>query len=168
MSEKDMIRLAKKSDCQNLAALSIQVWMHTYATEGVRNEISNYVLTTFTEKYYLDLLEKPSYKIFVYVEKPNLLGFIVVNLESFFKSETNGFEICIFYVQEHFQNQGIGKSLLNTIKEKHGEVFWLSTWVHNTAAISFYKKNGFKDIGSRNFQLGDEFHENLILSYNSA
>ena len=110
-----MIRLAKKNDCKNLAALSIQVWLHTYATEGVRNEISNYVLTTFTEKYYLDLLEKPSYKIFAYVERTNLLGFIVVNLDSFFKSEANGFEICTFYVQEHFQNQGIGKSLLNII-----------------------------------------------------
>ena len=161
-----MIRLAKKNDCQNLAALSIQVWLHTYATEGVRNEISNYVLTTFTEKYYLDLLEKPSYKIFAYVERTNLLGFIVVNLDSFFKSEANGFEICTFYVQEHFQNQGIGKSLLNIIKENYGEVFWLSTWVHNTAAIAFYKKCGFKDIGSRNFKLGDDLHENRVLSYN--
>lgn len=163
-----MIRLAEKSDCKNLAALSIQVWLHTYATMGVGHESSNYVLTTFTEKYYSDLLSKPGYKIFVCVEHENLLGFVVVNLESFFNNTANGFEICTFYVQEHFHNQGIGKRLLSAIKENLGEVFWLSTWVHNTAAIAFYKKRGFKDIGSRNFKLGDKLHENRILSYNRA
>jgi hypothetical protein len=36
-----MIRNAKKTDSINLAALSIQVWLHTYATEGIRKEISS-------------------------------------------------------------------------------------------------------------------------------
>jgi len=161
-----MIRLANKNDCQNLAALSIQVWLHTYATEGVRKEISNYVLTTFTEKYYVNLLETATYRIFVHVEKDNLLGFIVINLDSFFKNESNGYEICTFYIQEHFQGQGIGKGLLNEIKKNHGDVFWLSTWVHNNDAISFYEKCGIKDIGSIEFKLGDELHENRVLSNN--
>ncbi len=34
-----MIRSAKKDDCLNLAALSIQVWLHTYAPEGITAEI---------------------------------------------------------------------------------------------------------------------------------
>jgi diamine N-acetyltransferase len=102
-----MIRIADKNDCKNLAALSIQVWLHTYATEGIRKEISNYVLTTFTEQYFVDLLKTSNYKIYVHVEKENLLGFIAVNLESFFNHESNGFEVCTFYIQEHFKGQGI-------------------------------------------------------------
>jgi len=162
---KNMIRIANKNDCQNLAALSIQVWLHTYATDGIRKEISNYVLSTFTEQSFVDLIEAPNSEIYVYIKKENLLGFIVVNLESFFKQESNGYEICTFYVQEHFHGQGIGKNLLNEIKKNHGEIFWLSTWVHNTEAINFYKKYGFKDIGSVYFELGDELHENRVLSY---
>ncbi len=36
--------------------------------------------------------------------------------------------------------------------------------VHNAAAISFYEKCGFSDIGSIEFELCDELHENRILS----
>lgn len=160
-----MIRVAKKSDCQNLAALSIQVWLHTYAIEGIRKEISDYVLNTFTEQYFVDRLKRSNYKVYVCVENNNLLGCIAVNLKSFYKKEANGFEICTLYVQEHFQGQGIGKGLLNEIKNNHGNLFWLSTWVHNTDAIRFYLKYGFKDIGSIDFELGDELHENRVLSY---
>ncbi len=163
-----MIRDANRNDCQNLAALSIQVWLHTYAIEGIRKNDSNYVLTTFTEQYYTNLLETPIYRIFVHVEKDNLLGFIVVNLESFFKDESNGYEICTFYIQEHFQGQGIGKGLLNEIIKNHGNLFWLSTWVHNSAAINFYKKFGFKDIGTIDYKIGDELHKNRVFSYGQS
>ncbi len=164
--EKEMIRKANGNDCKNLAALSIQVWLHTYAIEGIRDVLSDFVLTTFTEDYYLNLLKNPNYQIYLYIENEHLVGFIVLNFDSFYKHEANGFEISTFYVQEHFQGQGIGKRLLTEIKKNHGNTFWLSTWVHNTAAISFYIKSGFKDIGSIEFKLGDESHENLVLLYN--
>lgn len=45
-----MIRTANVSDSANIAALSIQVWLDTYATEGIRQNISKYVLEKFTEE----------------------------------------------------------------------------------------------------------------------
>ncbi len=44
-----MIREAVEEDCINLAVLSLQVWLDTYAIEGIRIEYSKYVISNFTE-----------------------------------------------------------------------------------------------------------------------
>ena len=61
-----MIREANEGDCINIAALSLDVWLQTYA---------------------------------------------LVNLESQFESEENGFKIERLYVQGHFQKRGTGLNL---------------------------------------------------------
>jgi hypothetical protein len=38
------LRNAVVSDAESLSALGIQVWLHTYATQGVRANIAKYVL----------------------------------------------------------------------------------------------------------------------------
>ena len=160
-----MIRHAREGDCRNLAALSIQVWLHTYARDGVRADISKYVLSTFTESHFDGLLQNPDYRILVYTEGEHLLGYIAVNLTSHYRDESNGYEVETLYVQEHFHGKGIGKKLLAEIRSQFGGRYWLSTWVHNDPAIGFYKKQGFRDIGEVFFQLGGEQHENRVLAY---
>jgi diamine N-acetyltransferase len=61
--EDRMIREAKESDCVNLAALSLEVWLTTYSIDGIRTENSRYALSTFTEKHFKELLNDPQYKI---------------------------------------------------------------------------------------------------------
>ena len=51
-----MIRKAVKEDCINLAVLSLEVWLDTYAIEGIRTEYSSYVITNFTEVSFLNIL----------------------------------------------------------------------------------------------------------------
>ncbi len=161
-----MIREANKTDSINLAALSIQVWLHTYALEGVRKEISSFVMKTFTEGYFNKLLRDPRYSLLIFTKKNNLVGYILANLESFWQDKSNGYEIDTLYVQEHFQGFGIGRQLLSELSARYGGTFWLSTWVHNDKAIDFYKHLGFVDIGHTYFELGkNEQHENRILSF---
>ena len=163
-----MIRRANKNDSINLAALSIQVWLHSYATEGIRKEISDFVIGTFTEQYFKDLLNNPSYRILVFIKEDHLVGYIMANLESFWQDQSNGYEIDKLYVQEHFQGQGVGRHLLSEMAAQYGGTFWLSTWIHNKKAISFYKDFGFIDIGHRYFELDKELHEHRVLAFKST
>lgn len=161
-----MIRKATTNDVINLTALSIQVWLHTYATEGIRTEISNYVIKTFTETYFANLLNHPNYQILVFIKKNHLVGYITVNLESCWMDKCNGYEIETLYVQEHFQGKGIGRQLLSAIQTQYGRVFWLKAWVNNKNAIGFYTHFGFMDIGHTYFELDKELHENRVLVFN--
>jgi ribosomal protein S18 acetylase RimI-like enzyme len=160
-----MIREANKEDAINLAALSIQVWLHTYASDGIRTEISNFAIGTFTEKYFKSLMENPQYRILIFIKDSHLLGYIMINLESFWQDGSTGYEIDKLYIQEHFQRKGIGRLLIAEIAAKYGGAFWLSTWIHNENAINFYKHLGFIDIGARFFKLNNESHENRVLSF---
>ena len=161
-----MIRKANKTDSINLAALSIQVWLHTYASEGIRKEISSFALKTFTEEYFNNLLNDPNYRILVFIKENHLVGYILAHLDSFWQDQSNGYEVDKLYVQEHFQGKGIGRKLLSELAVRYGGTFWLSTWVHNEKAINFYKHFGFIDIGHTYFELDkDELHENRILAY---
>ena len=159
-----MIRHASVEDNRNLAALSIQVWLNAYAKQGIRAEISKYVLSTFTEQHYNDLYRDPKYRILVYIESNHLVGFVTINLESFFKDKSNGYEVVTLYVHDCFQGKGIGRFLLSEIKEQFGPAFWLSTWICNTAAIRFYNHMKFRDIGHLYFKLENERHENRVFA----
>ncbi len=160
-----MIRNAIEKDSLNLAALSIQVWLHSYATDGLRQEISRYVLSTFTEQYFKVLLKNPSHRILVFIENDNLVGYAMANLQSTWEDTLNGYEIEKLYVQEHFQGKGIGRALLSEMAIRNGGAFWLSTWVHNKKAIGFYKHLGFVEIGFKNFELEGEYHKNRVFAF---
>ena len=161
-----MIRRATLSDCNNLAALSIQVWLSAYARDGINAAISDYVLATFNQQHFVTLLAQDDYQIYVATENDLLLGFIAVNLCSDFKSSEHGFEIDTLYVQGRQQGRGIGRRLLQYIATEHQAKYWLSTWSHNVEAIDFYRRFGFKDIGQSYFELDGAQHENTVLAFN--
>jgi len=162
-----MIVEATKHDILNLRVLCTQVWLHTYAKLGVRDEISKFVLNTFTHEYFENMLESNAFKIYLYKQDNHLIACVIANLESSYKSSDNGYEIDTLYVQEHFQGLGLGKILLYEMAKNFGDNFWLSTWVHNTPAIEFYNYLGFKDIGEIKFRLDNELHENRVLAINN-
>lgn len=160
-----MIRKAKSEDAINLATLSIQVWLDSYATDGIRKEISQHVLTSFTESYFSELIACQNYGILVYEEKEHLVGYIMANFNSLWKDASNGYEIDKLYVQFPFQGRGIGRSLILEMAARFGDTFWLSTWFRNEKAIEFYKHLGFIDIGHTYFELQGESHENRVLLF---
>jgi len=163
---KKMIREANKEDSINLVALSIQVWLHTYATDGISEELSSFVLNEFTEEKFLSYINHPDYRVLVDINNDHLVGYVMMNLKSYWKDESNGFEIEKLYVQEHFQGTGLGRKLLSEVIRRYGDVFWLSTWVENKTGIGFYKHFGFVDVGRVDFKLSeDEIAENRVLVF---
>ena len=160
-----MIRPALSVDCINLAALSIQVWLNSYARDGLRSGLSEYVLTTFTQKHFEQLLSRQDYEILVYEQQEHLLGFIALDLKSHFNTADNGYEVDTLYVQNRHQGKGLGRQLLQAASTSYGKNYWLTTWVGNLEGLSFYQHLGFTDIGEYFFELEGEQHENRVLAF---
>lgn len=161
--DNEHIRTAVKSDSANLAALSLQVWLDTYAVEGIRDKISDYALSAFTPSNFSDLIAAASHDILLYTENDHLVGFVAVNLTSEFESPKNGYEVATLYVSAHFQGKGIGKALLKALIKRYGAPFWLATWCQNSGGLDFYRHLKFVDIGKLNFDLDGELFENVVL-----
>ena len=161
-----MIRNAVEADCMSLTALSIQVWLHTYATEGVSDGLAREVLSTFTPEYFREIIADSDYRLFVKVDGENLLGYILLDLDSPCEAENfGGVEVDTLYVQEHFHGRGIGRALLAHAIDNVGARLWLTAWAGNAQALAFYRAYGFVDIGTAWHVFEDQKYENRILAY---
>ena len=72
-------------------------------------------------------------EVYVYVENNEVYGFIGINEE----------HIEGIFITSEAQSRGLGKSLLDFVKEKKVRLH-LNVYQKNTRAINFYKKEGFK------------------------
>ncbi|WP_082669096.1 GNAT family N-acetyltransferase [Pseudoalteromonas rubra] len=156
-----MIRNATVQDCQNLAQLSAEVWLDTYAIDGLRSEYLEYVNSTFKVSYFQSLLEQPDYQLLVGEKSGLLQGYILLNLASHYQTPHNGYEIDTLYVLKSCQGTGVGRALLKETARKFGTPVWLYTWTEN-AANQFYHRLGAKQIGTLSFEaFGNTINNNV-------
>lgn len=161
------IRSARLEESNVLPALSIQVWLDTYAIHGISDVLARYVLEEFVPENFLFKLQKSTSSFLVAECNNNILGFIeLVESRPCPAKPDLTLEIDKLYVMPRFQKYGIGTQLLveaaRVYREKGHGYFWLTTWHQNLSAIEFYKSKGFKSIGHINLKINDIDAPNII------
>ena len=155
------IRPAVPEDCSSLAVLAIRVWLDTYAAEGITREYAAYVMAQFSRATFLELLNSRHIRILVCERDSVLQGFVLLNLDSFFKCEANGYEVQRLYVDGQFTQQGIGRALLHEAAIMFGGNMWLYTWTENKSN-AFYRHLGFEQIGEHHFEFSGQLIRNHV------
>jgi diamine N-acetyltransferase len=168
MLPKLIIRKGLPADAEKLAALAIQVWLHTYAKEGISSTISGYVLSEFTAEKFSALLTSTSATIFVAEVNTNIVGYALIDVAvSCPEPTTSNVQLATLYVQEHFVGNGVGSALLAIAEalavRQTNKPLWLTVNAKNNRAIAFYAKYGYTKIGITQFRLGNKDHENHVL-----
>ena len=163
-----LVRHANPEDAARLAVLAAQVWLHTYATQGVSSVIADYVLAELTPQAFADKLCKPNTTTLVAERNAHLLGFAVVQRNMPCEAApTATVELETLYVQAHCKAQGIGSRLLKEAQVLAAadaqSPLWLTVNAQNPAAIGFYVHHNFERAGMTHFILGGTAHENLVM-----
>lgn len=152
-------------DCANLSALSIYVWLNTYASQGIDDKVSHYVLNEFSPEKFRHIAEYPGKGALLVLDDDNLVGVAVVDLDSRYRNSADfGFEIKNLYIHPSFHRQGLGRNLLKSVQTRYGGNSWLTAWIHNEPALKFYKSNDYNIVGEAEFNLSGEIHINHVLS----
>ncbi len=119
-----MIREMKKTDVNRVA----EIWLETNL------KAHNFISAQYWKSNFEAVKEMlPQAKVYVYDDGQNIQGFIGLNgeyIEGFFVSDEN-------------QSQGIGKLLLNHIKNKNTYLS-LNVYRKNARAIRFYQREEFE------------------------
>lgn len=162
------IRPGRADDASTLAVLATQVWLHTYATEGVSNEISDYVLAELTPTKFSAALGDTSSRTLVAEQRNKLIGFAVVRLNAPCPVAGGPLaELQTLYVQAPFIGTGLGKRLLQNaeaVARQHCDAaLWLTVNAQNQRAIAFYDHLGYRKAGTAYFVIGAQRHENHVL-----
>jgi diamine N-acetyltransferase len=163
-----VIRSARDADAARIAVLATQVWLHTYATEGISASIADYTRTELTPDKYLDMQNESLAHIWVAERGAYLIGFVVLNMGVPCPTSASNFaELQTLYVQAHFVGQGVGRQLLSVAEKRAfdlaGTPLWLTVNAHNAKAIGFYMHQGYTKQGTTDFVLSDQRHENLVM-----
>ena len=162
------LRPAQGADANTLCALATQVWLHTYATDGVSPVIADYVLDALNPARFAEVLADPEASVVVAEHGDKLLGFATVRRNM--PCPTGALaqvELQTLYVQAHCIGKGVGSALLRHVahraQDQAGSALWLAVSAQNQHAIDFYTAQGYRQQGKTLFMLGGVGYENHVM-----
>ena len=163
-----LLRPARAEDALCIGVLGTQVFLDTYATQGVRPVLAREALAHFSSLEIAALLARPDTSFIVAERNAHLLGFVQVTLGARQPEVTGSItaEVVRLYVQRRFQGQRLGTRLLQqaqVLAAEHGATrLWLTAWVGNPRALGFYAAQGWQDVGSTDYVFEGEAFLNRI------
>ena len=161
-------RRATVEDALCLSVLASQVFLDTYATNGVDRDLAIEVTSVLSTKSFLKRIETETVEVFVADHGGYIVGFIDLDFESPCPEPAfKGVEVLRLYVQPPFQRRNLGRALMTLAEERvqsaGHKAIWLTAWAGNLAARNFYLRLGFKDVGSTQYIIEGKEYENRIL-----
>jgi ribosomal protein S18 acetylase RimI-like enzyme len=92
---------------------------------------------------------------------------LILNSEDEAIKHINPLEIRRIYASQEYLGKGVGKELMQaTISEARQrgcDCVWLGVWEKNQRAIDFYKKWGFREVGTQLFSVGDDPQNDFVM-----
>jgi GNAT superfamily N-acetyltransferase len=164
------LRVATQQDAVRLSALSTEVWLDTYVTDGLRPSLTQEVNRLFSLQAKSETLGKADTVILVAEHDDLIIGYAQLKYDASHAlvPSSAAVELEHLYVQKTFTQQGIGKTLLlqaEAIALLHGaNTLWLTAWVGNTRALEFYTCRGYDDLGATLYCFDNEEHENRVFA----
>ncbi|MDC0686975.1 GNAT family N-acetyltransferase [Mitsuaria sp. RG] len=162
------LRKALPQDALCLAALGIQVFLDTYATEGIRDAIAQEALESFSPENLSKVIARPGTLITLAEVDDHLVGFAQVALNTNHEriASPRAGELQRLYLQERFTGQGIGYRLLEAAEQQArldgASLLWATVWAGNDRALAFYPRQGYEHFGSQPYTFQNETHENQL------
>jgi diamine N-acetyltransferase len=171
-SESDAItfRPAQGADALCLGVLSTQVFLDTYAPQGISPALAHEVLAQHDVATYERALADPRVTILVAECAGCLVGFSVVNAGVGHDRVPGSAaaELHRLYVQERFTGRGVGRDLLRHAEKaaaaRGADALWLTAWCGNARALLFYPRCGYDDLGATMYSFGGEDYPNRVFA----
>jgi ribosomal protein S18 acetylase RimI-like enzyme len=165
------IRIANKEDAGYIALLGRVTFTETFGhLFREKQDLLDYCDSTFSVAKIENSLSKSNNVYWIALVNRLAVGYakLKLNSESEFIKEEKICQLQKIYVLKHFLSMKIGfelqNSLLKKAKDKNYSKVWLSVFNSNDRAINFYRKNGFKETGSHDFQIGKENFDFIAMS----
>ncbi len=155
------IRIATGSDAEIIALLGRVTFTETFGDLfEAKEDLRTYLNQTFSVKKILRGLQKPENVFYIAFVDDLPVGYakLKLNSPSSFAPSTPSAQLQKIYVLHDFLGMKIGLELQNQLIQKaiasKYKTIWLSVYEENARAITFYKKNDFKEIGTYDFTIG--------------
>jgi diamine N-acetyltransferase len=156
------VREAEFSDIAAMREVAIQSYVDTFADVNTPENMSAFLNEAYSQQKLEQEFHEPKSVLYLACEGNRIAGFLRLRRSSEveYKLGSNTIELQRLYIHKDFQNQKVGKMLMQKAIdyaiEKRFEWIWLGVWEQNFNAQRFYEKWGFEKFGEHVFQMGDD------------
>ena len=164
------LRKAEAKDSLCLSVLAMQVFLDTYATNGIRPEIAREALSSYSRQVFCKAIAEAGTHVLVAEYQRHMVGFAQITSSANHDLASTGTqaELLRLYVQEPFTRVNVGTKLLaeaeSYVSSTGASVLWLTAWIDNQRALTFYAKRGYGDYGPTYYTFEGESHECRLLA----
>jgi GNAT superfamily N-acetyltransferase len=163
------IRYGTTGDAKLLSELGAKTFYNTFAKDNTPENMDAYLKSSFSPEIQFNELSQPDVIYLIAEFEGNLIGYaqLILNSRDEAIKATRPLEIRRIYASPEYLGKGVGKALMeSTISEarRRGcDCLWLGVWEKNQRAIDFYKKWGFREIGTHIFSVGDDPQNDFVM-----
>jgi len=156
-----MIELVKANvnDSELIAKLGKQTFIESHGHSASKEDIDAFLLKYYTTKSVAEEFDNTNVIYHLVKFNSKFVGFSKIEFNSPNENvnDLGITKLARLYLLKDYYGLNLGASLFNfnieLSKHKKNKGIWLHVWVENENAIRFYKKNGFKVVGSYDYQL---------------
>jgi len=164
-----MIRYGTTEDAKMLSELGARTFYDTFAEANTPENMDAYLKRSFSLEIQFKELSQPDiiFLIAEFEEIPIGYAQLILNSKDEAIKGTRPLEIRRIYVSQEYLGKGVGKELMQaTISEARQrgcDCIWLGVWEKNQSAIDFYRKWGFREVGTHLFSVGDDPQNDFMM-----
>ena len=163
------IRYGTTDDAKILFELGARTFYDTFTQDNTPEDMDAYLKKSFSPEIQFNELSQPDV-IFLIAESESIpVGYaqLILNSKDESTKGARPLELRRIYASREYIGKGVGKQLMKaTISEarqRDCDCIWLGVWQKNQRAIDFYKKWGFREVGTQTFKLGDDLQNDFIM-----
>ena len=163
------IRYGTPNDAKMLSELGAETFYDTFAKDNTPENIDAYLKKSFSPEIQFKELSEPDI-IFIIVESEGTaIGYaqLIMNSKDKAIHRTKPLEIRRIYASQEYLGKGVGKALMEATISEAGQrgcdCVWLGVWEKNQRAIDFYKKWGFREVGTHIFSVGEDPQNDFVM-----
>ena len=164
------VRRANVQDAILIADLSRLTFFESFQAYNTPGNMDKFMSEQFNREKLIGEFYDPRNTFLLACQGEDVIGYTKLR-ESDEESDRpapGAIEIVRIYAVREAIGKGIGSLLMqeaiSVAKKKKSSVIWLGVWEHNTRAIAFYEKWGFKRYGQHVFMLGDDPQIDFLFS----
>lgn len=164
------IRSALPADAFALSELGRRTFAEAFGADNSPEDLRQFLDSTYQPDIQHRELLDPALAYLVAESDGELVGFALLrrNKASPYVTDPTAIEVQRFYVDRSFQGTGLAQGLMaacvaHATTLEAGTLF-LGVWEQNPRAISFYRRQGFAEVGRQIFQVGSDPQHDLVLA----
>ena len=157
------IRGWREPDIEMIRTITWETWVDAYSSFIPVEDLRSYFDRAYSAQALRDLQAQPNVDGFVAeIGGETVVGYLKTHLEK----DEGRFYVSSVYVLPSYQGQGIGGKLMRAAEERATAAgmkeVWLGVMVQNTAALEWYRRNGFSFVEEAPFTMGRTTVNHLI------